>query len=187
MGRRSRTSRLAAALLGWRSATASRRERGAAEGSDYPSQLSKRLGIPILNLGVPGHTTHDGLARIDEVVRFQPKVVLLCLGGNDTLTSVPHQQTFDNLARMIDVLHQTGAFVVLIGVRSASVRDRYHSEFKKLARQKKVLFVPNILGGVLGQPRLMSDYIHPNDEGYAAIAERLELVLQPILSELTSH
>jgi acyl-CoA thioesterase-1 len=157
---------------------------GASDGNDYPSLLGKRLGLPILNFGTPGATTQDALGRVDEVRRADPKVVLLCFGGNDTLNSVPHRQTFQNLSRMIDAFHQAGAFVVLMGVHSASLRDKYRSEFKELAREKKVLLVPNILEGVLGNPGLMADYVHPNDQGYAAIAERLEKVLEPWLPEL---
>ena len=81
---------------------------------------------------------------------------------------------------MIDAFHQSGAFVVLIGIRSASVRDKYSAEFKSLAKDRHVLLVPNILAGVLGKPDLMSDYVHPNDQGYAVIAERLEKVLEPL-------
>ena len=157
---------------------------GASEGYDYPKVLSRKLDIPILNFGVPGQTAAAGLARVDAVIRADPKVVLLCFGGNDTLNGVPHEQTFAALAAMIDQLHQVGAFVVLIGVRTASVRDRYASRFKRLAKEKRVLLVPNILSGVLGNPTLMSDYVHPNDQGYAAIAERLEEVLTPLVPEL---
>lgn len=160
---------------------------GASEGNDYPTLLGKRLGIPILNFGSPGATTQDALGKVDEVLNANPKVVLLCFGGNDTLQSVPHPQTFGNLAQMIDQFHQSGAFVVLIGIRTASVRDKYRSEFKKLAKEKRVLLVPNILEGVLGDPKLMSDYVHPNDEGYAGIAERLEKALEPLLPELTGN
>jgi acyl-CoA thioesterase I len=157
---------------------------GAAEGHDYPTVLGKRLGVRILNFGTSGATSADGLGRMSEVLQADPKVVLLCYGGNDTLNSVPHEQTFENLRQMVDQIHQAGAFVVLIGIRSASVRDKYRSEFKALAKEKRVLYVPNILQGVLGNPGLMSDYIHPNEQGYAAIAERLEKVLEPLLPSL---
>src|ERR1051325_7295040 len=122
---------------------------GASEGNDYPTLLGRSLGIPIINLGIPGATSQDGLGRINEVIEANPKVVLLCFGGNDTLKSVPHAQTFQNLGQMIDQLQQAGAFVVLIGIRTASVRDKYRSEFKQLAKAKKVLYVPNMLQGVL--------------------------------------
>ena len=160
---------------------------GASEGNDYPAVLGKKLGIPILNLGTPGATTQNALGKVDEVLNAKPRVVLLCFGGNDTLNGVPHQQTFGNLTRIIDQLQQAGAFVVLLGIRTASVRDKYRSEFNKLAKQKRVLLVPNILDGVLGNPGLMSDYVHPNDQGYAAIAERLETALAPLLPELSPN
>jgi len=160
---------------------------GASDGHDYPAQLSQRLRFPILNLGAPGQTSQDALGRVDEVLRVNPGVVLLCFGGNDTLNQVPASETFHNLAEVIDRLQAGGAFVVLIGVHSASVRDKYHAQFKKLAQEKHALFVPNILGGVLGNPGLMSDYVHPNDEGYSVIAARLEKTLQPLLPQLAPN
>ncbi len=42
---------------------------GANEGADFPAQLSKRLRVKIRNLGVPGHTTADGFARLDQAVQ----------------------------------------------------------------------------------------------------------------------
>ncbi len=157
---------------------------GAAQGSDYPTLLSQTLGRPVRNLGFPGATTEHGLNRIDEITRLQPRVVLLCFGGNDGLQQLPMDKTFANLSAMIDRLHEGGSFVVLIGVRSASMSDRYAKPFKTLAKEKNVLFVPNILKGVLGSPSLMSDYVHPNEDGYKAIAARLEKTLTPFLPEL---
>ena len=122
--------------------------------------------------------------RLEEIVRLQPRVVLLCLGGNDGLQQLPMEKTFANLSAIIDRLQSSGSFVVLIGVRSASISDRYASHFKKLAKEKRVLFVPNILSGILGTPNLMSDYVHPNEDGYKAIAERLEKILTPLLPKL---
>lgn len=157
---------------------------GAAPGNDYPTLLSRKLGRPILNKGVAGETTDHALGRIDEIVRLQPRVVLLCLGGNDGLQQLPIDKTFANLSAIIDRLHDGGSFVVLIGVRSASLSDKYASPFQQIAKEKHVLYVPNILSGVLGSPSLMSDYVHPNEAGYEAIAERLETILQPILPQL---
>ncbi len=153
-------------------------------GSDYPTLLSKKIGRPILNKGVPGETSENALSRLEEIVRLQPRVVLLCLGGNDALQQLPLDKTFANISTIIDRLQQNGSFVVLIGIRSASISDRYSSPFKKLAKEKHVLFVPNILSGILGTPHLMSDYVHPNEEGYNAIAERLEKILTPLLPQL---
>lgn len=157
---------------------------GASEGNDYPTLLSARLSVPIQNLGVPGETTQGGLNRVNQVAEREPRVVLLCFGGNDGLQSIPKEQMVANLAAIIDRLHQAGSFVVLIGVHSASIRDSNEKYFEDLADAKKVLYVPDILEGVLGHANLMSDYIHPNEAGYKVIATRLEGILLPLLSEL---
>jgi lysophospholipase L1-like esterase len=121
---------------------------------------------------------------LEELVRLRPRMVLLCLGGNDALNREPAQQTFANLATMIDRLHQEGSFVVIIGIRSVSLRDHNKKYFAELARQKRVLYVPDMLSGLAFKPVYMSDAIHPNDEGYRRIAERLEKVLKPLLPKL---
>jgi lysophospholipase L1-like esterase len=158
---------------------------GANPGRDYPAQLAARLGVQIGNFGVPGNTTEDGLVRLPEVLAQRPRVVLLCLGGNDSLRQMPAKATFDNLERIIDQFHQQGAFVILIGVRSASLLDQFESPFRALAKRKRVLYVPDILRGVLLKPDLMSDSLHPNDQGYARIAARLEDALLPLLPKLS--
>jgi len=152
---------------------------GASPGNEYPSLLSQRLGVPITNLGKSGDTTSDGLVRVEAVVRSRPRTVLLCFGGNDSLNHEPAARTFGNLGRIIDRLHQQGSFVVLIGIRSASLRDQNEKYFKRLAHEKRVLYVPDILRGVAFRPVYMSDAIHPNDEGYRLISERLDKVLRP--------
>jgi len=157
---------------------------GASEGNNYPALLGNRLKITIINKGKIGDTTADGLQRLDEVLQLQPRVVLLCLGGNDSLNQESKKQTFANLAAIIDRLHQTGSFVVLIGIRSASLRDRNESYFRQLADDKHLLYIPNLLKGVAFKPIYMSDAIHPNDEGYKQIAVRLEKVLRPLLPKL---
>ena len=157
-------------------------------GGDYPAQLGQRLGVTIQNLGVPGETSADGLKRLEEVAALQPRVVLLCFGGNDVLQSVPRDRMFANLGTIIDRLHAQGAFVVLIGIRGTSLLGDGNAEgFKKLAETKEVKHIPNLLDGLISQPSLMSDYVHPNDAGYAKIADRLEKELRPLLPKLRAR
>lgn len=157
---------------------------GAESQQDFPTLLAERLGVRMVNLGANGETTAGGLARLSEVTALRPRVVLLCLGGNDTLRRVPAEVTFGNLGVIIDRLQADGAFVVLIGVRSASILDRNRGSFRSLAREKRVLLVPDILAGVLGNPDLMADAVHPNAEGYRRIAGRIEEALEPHLGQL---
>jgi lysophospholipase L1-like esterase len=125
------------------------------------------------------------LQRIDEALRLKPRVVLLCLGGNDALNREPRAQIFLNLETIIDRFHQEGSFVVLIGIRSASLRDEHSKAFRALARKKRVLHVPDILKGLAFKPVYMSDAVHPNDAGYQRIVERLENAILPIAGKLS--
>lgn len=156
-----------------------------AENGGYPALLGPRLGVSVQNLGVAGETTADGLSRIAEIESLQPRVVLLCFGGNDVLRGQSRDQMFANLGTMIDRLHAQGSFVVLIGIRGATVlRDGNAKGFAELAEQKQVMHIPNLLDGIIGTPSLMSDYVHPNDAGYEKITARLENELRPLLAKL---
>lgn len=160
---------------------------GASEGNAYPAVLSRSLGVPIVNLGVSGDTSADGLKRLDAVAQQQPRVVLLCFGGNDALNKIPLARTLANLGAIIDRLHSEGSFVVLIGIRSASFSDKNEKHFARLAREKCVLYLPDLpdlLQGLAFKPVFMSDAIHPNDEGYQRFAARLDNKLRPLLPQL---
>jgi acyl-CoA thioesterase-1 len=157
---------------------------GASEGNNYPALLSRRLGVEIRNLGRSGETSADGLTRVEAVAALHPRVVLLCFGGNDSLSGEPVSRTIGNVAGIIDRLQAEGSFIVLIGIRSASLRDKNEQYFRKLAQDKNVLYIPDMLQGLAFRPIYMSDGIHPNDAGYARIAERLEKALKPLLPKL---
>lgn len=154
---------------------------GATEGNDFVSVLSRKIGQPIVNLGVSGNTTADGLARINALDRYRPKVILLLLGGNDHLRKVPEAETFANLSALIENFHARGAVVVLLGIRGSLLGDRFEEEFEKLHEEYQTAYVSDVLSGLFGRAEYMSDPIHPNDAGYAKIAERIAPVLLPLL------
>src|SRR5438477_6779790 len=71
---------------------------GAGAGEDYPSRLSALIGTPVVNAGVSGDTTEGALARVDaDVLARSPRMVIVGLGGNDFLQSVPIGVTETNL------------------------------------------------------------------------------------------
>jgi len=157
---------------------------GSTNGNDFVSVVSKDLGIFIINAGVPGNTTMDGLARLEtDVLSQKPDVVIVLLGGNDALRQVPEVQTFENLSKMIDQIQRAGAKVLLLGVRGGIFGDRYKENFDRLAKEKKLVYEPNILNGIFGHSNLMSDGIHPNDKGYKIIAERVGTELRKLITK----
>ncbi len=154
---------------------------GATTGNDLVSQLERGIGQPIVNLGVSGDRTTDGLQRIDTVIDQDPKVVLLLLGGNDAIQNVPLETTRANLDTIISQIHESGSVVVLLGVRGGILGDSYKSMYEDLAEVHGTLYVSDVLSGVFGRPNLMADPIHPNNEGYRKIYERVLPVLESAL------
>lgn len=151
---------------------------GSSEGNDIPSQLSKKIGEPVINMGVSGETSAQGLARVQSVIDVHPKVVLVLFGGNDFLHRVPVSETFKNIDAIVEALEKTGSVVVLLGIQGGFLSDPYQGEFEKVAKLRKTLYVKNVLRGIIGHSDLMSDEIHPNDKGYAIIVEKIYPVLK---------
>lgn len=151
------------------------------ESTNFVSILSRKIGKPIINLGVSGNTTIDGLARINELDRYNPKVVILLLGGNDYLKKVPINDTFSNLEKLIKNIQSRGAIVVLLGIRGGLISDKFDKKFEDLSEETQTAFVSNVLDGLLARDEYMSDAIHPNDTGYAKIATRVYPVLNKVI------
>lgn len=149
---------------------------GASKGNDFVSRLSQKTGVNIVNAGVSGNTTIDGLLRLQkDVLDKKPDVVILLLGGNDALKQISVEQTFGNLENMINQIKQGGAKVLLLGVRGGVVfiGKNYDPEFESLAKKTNTVLVPDVLDGLFGNKEFMSDGIHPNDAGYEKIANKI--------------
>lgn len=147
---------------------------GSEQGGGFVSMLSTKLGKDIINAGVPGDTTYDGLTRLDaDVLSKHPDLVLVLLGGNDVLKHIPKEETFKNLTTIITEIQKTGATTVVLGVRGGLLQDNYAREYERVAEETKSVYVSDVLGGLFGDSRYMSDAIHPNDVGYEMIAQRV--------------
>jgi len=159
---------------------------GAGAGEDYPSLLSKHLGVPIVNAGVSGDTTSSALARIDNVLANSPRIVIVGLGGNDYLGGVAIGTTEANLRTIIRRIQEAGAMVVLLGFSFPSLNANYASMYERVADDESCLLVAGVLKGILTDRSLKSDEIHPNARGYALMAERIAGPCAKLLREANS-
>lgn len=155
---------------------------GAEKSESWPSLVAERCGCSIVNLGVPGETTAEAVRRIDGVLAaHDARMVIVLLGGNDMLRRLPQEQLFQNLRRIIGEIQASGAMVVLVGLNGFPLDSGYGDEYKLLARETGSVFVPNILGGIFSDPKLKSDQVHPNAEGYKVMADRIYKAIEPYL------
>ena len=155
---------------------------GASPGMDYPSQLSRRIGRPVINAGIPGDTTATALARLErDVLQHSPRIVLITLGGNDLKNRQDRDGAFRNLRAIITAVQGRGALVIVGGLDIPVWGRGFGQQYRKVCEETGAVLVPDILQGILGNPDRMSDAIHPNDTGYGIMAGYFHEAMKPYL------
>ena len=155
---------------------------GASEGQDYPSRLSEMLSKPVINAGVPGDTTSTAMRRLDQdVLSHAPRIVFITLGGNDLKNGVSKKVAFENLKVIVEKIQAEGALVVLGGISIPFWGKGFGEAYENLAEETGSILIPNIYKGIIGNPKLMSDRIHPNAKGYEIIAKFFYDAVKPYM------
>ena len=165
---------------------------GVDSSSSYPARLQAKLDAAgyryrVVNAGVSGDTSAQGLNRLAVVRALKPRIVIVALGANDGLRGIPVASTRQNLDEIITTLKQDGADVVLAGIElPPNYGPQYTGAFRRmyaeLARQHRVPFLPFLLEGVGGHAELnQEDGVHPTARGYEIVAENVWRVLKPML------
>lgn len=152
---------------------------GASEATAYPAVLATLSGHTVINAGVPGDTTTTGLQRLPAVLdEYKPRLVLLCLGGNDMLRKQPEATTENNLRLLVQTIRSSGASVVLIAVPEPKLFGGAPDFYARVAKDMKLPLEEQAFNDVLKDNRLKSDPIHANAAGYRVVAERLDAFLK---------
>ncbi|PPC83795.1 MAG: arylesterase [Methylotenera sp.] len=162
---------------------------GAAHGEDYVTLLTAETGWKIMNAGVPGNTSADGLSRLDELLASHDEgaqkidLLIVELGGNDFIKKIPEAETIRNLNEILAQTKARNIQTVLIAIPEFSpisaafgnLED--HPLYKKLTNETNTPLVENIFSDVLAKNSLKSDPIHPNAQGYRLVANELKAAL----------
>ena len=167
---------------------------GVDPGYSYPDYLQKEIDrrgykYRVVNAGISGDTTTDGLERIQTVLALKPVIVILEFGGNDGLRGVPVESSRANLEQMVLVLQKAGVQIVLAGMTlppnyGPEYIRAFQAIYQDLAKKYKLPLIPFLLEGVGGHAGLMQrDGIHPNAEGSRIVAGNVMQVLEPLLKK----
>jgi acyl-CoA thioesterase-1 len=162
--------------------------------ASYPADLQRLLDTAgyhyrVVNEGVSGDTTKDGLERMGSVLAHKPQIVVLEFGGNDGLRGLPVSVAQQNMASMIQRLQHSGAKVALAGISlppqyGNDYIARFDSMFPALAKQFHVPLLPFILEDVYGvEGDIQSDGVHPTAQGAKQVATNVENLIQPMLKK----
>lgn len=148
---------------------------------------AKHPDLKVINGGVSGATSASGLKRLNWYVKAKPTIIVLALGANDGLRGMKLPQTEENLKQIIEKAQADKITVVMVGMKMpTNYGEPYRTNFEKifatLAKKYKLPFVPFLLEGVGGNPKLnIADGIHPNPEGHRMMAKTVLKVLEPLL------
>jgi len=157
---------------------------GADPGEDYPTALGKMVNLPVINAGIDGDTTVEALQRLEaDVLAKEPFLVIVELSGNDFIKKFPKKQTIDNLKEIIQRIQAKGAMVALVDISAGMFLSEYRKLLSKVAREEGAMFIPSILGGIITNPSMKSDFLHPNAVGYKLVAQRIYQAIKPYLKQ----
>jgi acyl-CoA thioesterase I len=152
---------------------------GATAEESYPAVLGQLIGRTVVRSGVPGEQTAAGLERLPEVLdEYKPRLVIVCLGGNDMLRKGTPQNIEANLRRILGMIKSRGLDAMLIGVPTPTLITRPPDFYFNLAREFAIPYEGDIITSVLYKSELKSDPIHPNAAGYRKVAEAVARLMR---------
>ena len=151
---------------------------GAAPGQSYPAVLERAIGRKVVNAGVPGETSAQGLERLPGVLdEVKPRLLILCHGGNDFLRRLDDASAARNVREMIQLARSRDIAVVLLATPKPGLPPSIPVFYGQIAAELKVPFEESVIRAVLFDNKLKSDMVHPNAQGYAEIAEAVRKML----------
>ena len=152
---------------------------GASAGQSYPAILSKLTGRAVINAGISGELSEQGLRRLSALLdQHQPEMLILIHGANDILRKLSLEKTRSNLEAMITLAQERQIQVLLLGVPSFNVLFLNSAPFyKEVAEKYNIPIDLETLPTIIAKRSLKSDQVHPNDAGYAIMAENIYQLL----------
>lgn len=151
---------------------------GASPETAYPTVLAELTKWRVINAGVNGDTSADVLARVEDIVKQSPDLVLLGVGGNDVLHRIRPDTTRANINATIDNLQSANIDVVLIAEPYFSTSALFGKAsdnplYKDIANVQEVPLYSGGWSAILSDDTLKPDRIHANAAGYRQFAQGL--------------
>lgn len=152
---------------------------GAPLGHSYPAVFESETGYHVINAGVSGEESAQGLKRLPTLLRKRPKLVILCHGGNDILRKHSREELKNNLLKMVKLIKKSGAIVMIVGVPDFHLLGfKPLPLYKEVAKETGAIYEGKVLSYIEQHRELKSDYVHPNEKGYKMMADAFAQLLR---------
>jgi acyl-CoA thioesterase I len=162
----------------------------------YPALIAQKIraaNLPyeVINAGVSGDTSADGLHRVDWLLQQKIDVLVIALGANDGLRGLPANVLETNLQAIIDKAKRKDQQmrIVIAGMQmppnlGADYEAKFQRVFAAVAQKNNATLIPFLLADVGGRRDLnQADSIHPTEAGQKVIAETVWRTLRPLLEQ----
>ena len=167
---------------------------GADLGKSYPDYLQADLDARgyhyrVVNQGISGNTTKDGVERLDTILALKPALVIVEFGGNDGLRGLRIEDSRANLDKIVATLKASGAKVVLAGITlppdyGPDYIKQFNDTYALLAKKYNVPLLPFLLKGVFGVDGMMqADRTHATAEGNKVVATNVLPFVLPLIKK----
>ena len=167
---------------------------GAEYGKSYPDYLQSDLDARgyhyrVVNEGISGNTTKDGVERLNNVLALKPAVVIVEFGGNDGLRGLRIEDTRANLDKIVATLKASGTKVALAGITlppdyGPDYINQFNETYALIAKKYNVPLLPFLLKGVFGVDGMMQrDNTHATAAGNKIVASNVLPLILPLLKK----
>jgi acyl-CoA thioesterase I len=167
---------------------------GAEYGKSYPDYLQSELDARgyhyrVVNEGISGNTTKDGLERVDQILALKPAIVVVEFGGNDGLRGLRIEDTRANLDKIVATLKSSGIKVALAGITlppdyGPDYIQQFNQTYALIAKKYNVPLLPFLLKGVFGVDGMMQrDNTHATAAGNKIVASNVVPLILPLLKK----
>lgn len=150
---------------------------------NYPSRLERKLdeGIgpsTVVNEGIGGERTFQGLARIDDVLTtHNAQFILIMEGTNDIIYQYSTETIIFNLGEIIEHSKNFGTTPLIAQLTPRQdfldnrVKEDVNPAIVNMAKEKTITCVDQYTEMAKDKSGYMQDTVHPNDEGYELMAQ----------------
>ncbi len=158
---------------------------GIPSAQSYPSQLAGLTGKRIINAGVSGETSGGGVGRVQgQLNRHSPAFLIAMYGANDIINGLSATGAAENLRKIVQVCKANQTIPILatvtpmFGARTVfnPTIDSANEQIRAMASEEGVDVVN--LNAAMQDEGLFADGLHPNAEGAALIAARMQAQVQ---------